>query len=195
THRWQSFVTLVVRRGSLFSVANELDNMRSQHDSSDKYRNGLSSTYVSERSFLCYLNGVKEAYARLNELELGDLEEFHDDIDDLNGPDEKEKVQAISLFKGFGIKVLESQEPMALESGEVQASSFASRIAPELSQYNFTGFSLHETTPKSPMNFFIQTANLAAYETMMYYASVDDNAMAFCFKLFYAVAMPFITKT
>ncbi|GKB52740.1 hypothetical protein Tco_0903493 [Tanacetum coccineum] len=72
THRLQSFVTLVVQRGSLFTVTNELGNMRSQHDSSDKYR---SVVY-----------------------------EFHDDIDDLEGPDEKEKGQAISLFKGSSLQ-------------------------------------------------------------------------------------------
>ncbi|KAI3699235.1 hypothetical protein L2E82_43392 [Cichorium intybus] len=44
--------------------------------------------------YMKYSNRVKEESERMNDLELNDLEEYHDNIGDLDGLNEKEKAQA-----------------------------------------------------------------------------------------------------
>ncbi|MFS7898947.1 hypothetical protein Hanom_Chr00s036088g01772331 [Helianthus anomalus] len=50
-------------------------------------------------------------------------------------------------------------------------------------------------TSRSAMNFFIQTASLAASEAAIYSDSVVDWATTLCLELFQVIAPPFKVKT
>ena len=64
-------------------------------------------------------------------------------------------------------------------------------MAPLLSQYKSIGRTMLGTTPSSIMNFFIQTASLAASEAAMYSDLVVESAVVSCLELFQPTAQPF----
>ena len=73
--------------------------------------------------------------------------------------------------------------------------SLAWAIAPLLSQYKATGNAMVGTTPRSEMNFLIQTASLAASDAAIYSASVVESAVVLCLQLLQLTVPPFRVKT
>src|SRR5215216_4683570 len=72
--------------------------------------------------------------------------------------------------------------------------SFAKAIAPVLSQKIFIGPDALGMTPRSDMNYFIQTPSFAASEAAMYSASHVDTVMTLCLELHQLTAPPFNKK-
>nr|GFD34149.1 hypothetical protein [Tanacetum cinerariifolium] len=68
-------------------------------------------------------------------------------------------------------------------------------IAAELSQYILIGLFIECITPRSPINFLIQTASVAASEAATYSACAECIAIVVCFLLFQSTAPPLTTKT
>src|SRR3989337_691968 len=73
--------------------------------------------------------------------------------------------------------------------------SFAKDIAPVLSQKKFIGPDALGITPRSDMNFFIQTPSFAASEAAMYSVSHVDPATTLCLELHQLTAPPFNINT
>ena len=64
-------------------------------------------------------------------------------------------------------------------------------MAPVLSQYIVMPFFITGSTSNFVMNFFIQTASLAASDATIYSALVVESAVVDCFELFQLAAPPF----
>src|SRR5262249_19670106 len=68
-------------------------------------------------------------------------------------------------------------------------------MAPLLSQNNRMGASILGTTSSSVMNFFIQTASLAASAAAIYSASVVESAIVACLEFLQLTAPPLSMNT
>nr|GEZ88965.1 hypothetical protein [Tanacetum cinerariifolium] len=73
--------------------------------------------------------------------------------------------------------------------------SLVNMIAADLSQYILVGLFIEGITPRSPTNFLIQTASIAASDAAMYSDCVVCIAMVVCFLLFQSTAPPLTRKT